>query len=110
MSLKQTTAVTKGVELLNSNLPGWTQHINLQRLDMESDNQDLLGQLERANLIRWEITAIDGKAFNVFQPIKCCYSTKYGFDIPASTPQNKKESRYRELTKEWRAAIRSIIL
>jgi hypothetical protein len=87
--------VTAGARLLDRCRPGWTTLVDLDRLDMTLEYDDLLGQLYgnfQAGLN--ELIAADPKA----QVHPYSWAVRHGFDLPTDAGWGA----YAQLTHAWR--------
>lgn len=82
--------VTKGVEWLDSERPGWTEHINLRLLDLAHCHRCVLGQLfDDFDLRPTELRPLDVAALHGFER------------------ESPYQAEYADLTAEWRRVITS---
>ncbi len=98
MTLQQ--RVQAGIALLDEHQPDWREHILIDGLDMDSNQDGLLEQVYKMPYIK----AIRGLGLHITE------GYEYGFDITDDGNDGEAENKrqWRELTDAWKQAIRFV--
>jgi hypothetical protein len=95
--------VARGAALLDQRRPGWAELVDPDRLDMQLEYEDVLGQLY--GTFAEGINSLAGHAFWP-DPAAVAFAVAHGFELGDDQPGRVGAPRhYAELTGCWRAKL-----
>ncbi len=97
------TSIRKGTALLDRAYPEWFQAIDMNRLDLGSTYNCILGQLAQHEGIPYSVAPYHGMLAHF--KIASDDAHEYGFNTPWGAA-GEKMLTYRQLGNKWKRAIR----
>lgn len=99
--------VSAGIALLDENVEGWRDKIDLATLDIRHTRKCVLGQVFKTDDDSWESGYDRGRSVLYFQSCECCSEEgelnpyDYGFDASQDDDDLDIDTQYDQLRKEW---------
>jgi hypothetical protein len=95
------TAVSRGVALLDRELPDWRTKVDGDKLDMARLDDDVLAQLFGGYLAGLEALGV---------PLQTTDDVSCGFDAPVEFLEEDASKAYQTLTDEWKLRLKGVSL